>query len=667
VSQTGQFPEGPVISPIETITGNSGGDVGPDGLGNIDIVGDGTLIDIVGNPGTNTLDVNLSSAIPSSFIADVGTATPVLNALTVVGGTNMNTQGAGNVLIINLDTVVSLTTLTLVNPLGVDNGGTGVNSLTDHSLMVGSGTSPVTLLGVATDGQLPIGSTGADPVLNTLTAGLSTQITNAAGSITVGLTTNDQKTAIQGWNGSTIESACMMVTSDGATITASVEKRGGGDLTVVFSDGFYAWDTTPADTVTLTAGSDTSPQMNYVYMPQATKTLTANTVGFPLTEEHLQIGTALCPSASLVQTNGAYSVHSYQNHVFDDGDTNQGHIADINFLIRNHPATWMSGVTPTLTIDGAPSPDTVIFTSTAGTVLQLHPEDFPAFTGTPDIYVVNDSVTPYTIITDLNQLTDDSTGGTLDNKFFSVVIWGIISEESADCKLMLNLPSGTYTSDVAVTADDNKYADYNIPPEIRSSGFLIAQYDLRKQSAGGGTWTLVNQYDLRGLMPSVNPGGTSLTGKIFEDNLFRIIDEVDNTKELDFSVGGITTATTRTITMADRDVDLNAVRPWSEETGISVGMAVNSDYIANNAALVTLTLPAAAAVGDIISVVGKGAGGWLVAQNAGQTIHKAGASTTTGVGGSIASTAQYDSVEMVCITANTDFVVRSSEGTITVT
>jgi len=75
--------------------------------------------------------------------------------------------------------------LVLTSSLGVASGGTGASSLTDHSLLVGSGTDAVTALGVATNGQLPIGSTGADPVLKTLTEGAGISITNGAGSITV--------------------------------------------------------------------------------------------------------------------------------------------------------------------------------------------------------------------------------------------------------------------------------------------------------------------------------------------------------------------------------------------------------------------------------------------------------------------------------------------------
>jgi hypothetical protein len=104
--------------------------------------------------------------------------------------------------------------------------------------------------------------------------------------------------------------------------------------------------------------------------------------------------------------------------------------------------------------------------------------------------------------------------------------------------------------------------------------------------------------------------------------------------------------------------------PYTEVTGTSQNAAVDNGYILNNAALVTLTLPSTAAVGTVIPVVGKGAGGWKVAQNASQVIHIGSADTTTGTGGSLNSTNRYDCVDLVCVTANTDFVVRNQQGNI---
>lgn len=107
--------------------------------------------------------------------------------------------------------------------------------------------------------------------------------------------------------------------------------------------------------------------------------------------------------------------------------------------------------------------------------------------------------------------------------------------------------------------------------------------------------------------------------------------------------------------------------PWTEVTGTSQAMAVNNSYVANNAGLVTLTLPSTAAFGSRINVSGKGAGGWRIAQNAGQTIFFGTSTTTTGVTGRLDSTATRDTVALVCVTANNDWNILSSIGNITVT
>lgn len=66
-----------------------------------------------------------------------------------------------------------------------------ITNATNHGILLGSGASAITPLGVATHGQLPIGSTGADPVLAPIT-GTTNQITvtNAAGSITLSIPAN---------------------------------------------------------------------------------------------------------------------------------------------------------------------------------------------------------------------------------------------------------------------------------------------------------------------------------------------------------------------------------------------------------------------------------------------------------------------------------------------
>ena len=121
------------------------------------------------------------------------------------------------------------------------------------------------------------------------------------------------------------------------------------------------------------------------------------------------------------------------------------------------------------------------------------------------------------------------------------------------------------------------------------------------------------------------------------------------------------TPTANTITIAST----NGIA-WTEVTVTSQAMAVDSGYIANNAGLVTLTLPATAVVGDRVRIAGKGAGGWRCGQNAGQTINFGNTATTAGVAGYIDSTNQYDALELLCITANTTWVALSSVGNLNV-
>jgi hypothetical protein len=105
---------------------------------------------------------------------------------------------------------------------------------------------------------------------------------------------------------------------------------------------------------------------------------------------------------------------------------------------------------------------------------------------------------------------------------------------------------------------------------------------------------------------------------------------------------------------------------WQEIVADQAAVA-DEGYICNKVGLLTLTLPAVAAVGDTISVTGKNTPvGWRIAQNAGQTIHVGVNATTTGVAGYVESTQLYDTIELVCITTNTDWLVSSAMGSVTV-
>jgi hypothetical protein len=96
---------------------------------------------------------------------------------------------------------------------------------------------------------------------------------------------------------------------------------------------------------------------------------------------------------------------------------------------------------------------------------------------------------------------------------------------------------------------------------------------------------------------------------------------------------------------------------WTHVTGVSQAMVSNNGYVADNAGLVTLTLPATSLFGDAIDIVGRGAGGWEIAQGAGQQVIIGNLSSTAGAGGSVSSTNRRDSLSLICTLANIEWTV----------
>lgn len=99
---------------------------------------------------------------------------------------------------------------------------------------------------------------------------------------------------------------------------------------------------------------------------------------------------------------------------------------------------------------------------------------------------------------------------------------------------------------------------------------------------------------------------------------------------------------------------------WVEETGTSRNLTANQGVIGNNAGTITLTLPASVSQGDKFCFIQKGSGILQIAQNAGQTIHSVTASTTTGASGNLQTIDQWTSFCIICVTADTDFVLEQA-------
>lgn len=108
---------------------------------------------------------------------------------------------------------------------------------------------------------------------------------------------------------------------------------------------------------------------------------------------------------------------------------------------------------------------------------------------------------------------------------------------------------------------------------------------------------------------------------------------------------------------------------------VSPAMTINSLYICNSGGMGTIVLPLPAngtmglVEGTILEITLNGASGWEVTQASGQQIRMGNLQTTLGTMGSLSSTAQGDTVKMVCTSATmttTTWSVVSSIGGINV-
>jgi len=514
---------------------------------------------------------------------------------------------------------------------------TNLTGATDHALVVGAADGSLTSLGVAGNGVLPIGSIGADPVLATLTAGTNINIANNPGNITI--------SAIGGGIGPEFEDDVFRVV-DNADNTAKLafecDQITTGteriitmcDQDLSFINPSFPGDVTCGTGLTVTTG-DLEVSAGNLGIPDTNAAFTQGifTMGGSLFMHNLGVNNTflgyLAGSAINNGTNNT-SIGSNSLENIDDGTFNTfvGSSAGLN--IRD--GSLNVGI-------GAPA---LSFLTTGELNVVLGAGSGINYTSSEssNILISNDGV-----IGDDNVIrigTQGSGAGEQDNCFIA----------------------GIYGNTVATPS----------MVVIDSNGEL-------------GT-------------TSISPINE------FQDSDFRIYDNGDNTKKIAFEASAISAGTVRTITMDDRDIDMDAVATtystdstdataaagtitiagsgavstsgagstvtiastslvWNEVTGTSQAAAVNNGYITNNAGLVTVTLPSTAAVGSVVRVAGLGAGGWSIAQNASQYIRMNESEvTTTGVGGSMSSTDDYDAIELLCVVANNGWSVVNAKGNI---
>lgn len=155
---------------VQTLSGTTPTAVTPDIAGNIHIDSAIAGLTVVESASTLTLTSVSGGGYIEGVITDdfnIELPDPVTGYIGIGGGYNIST---------------------IQNPVDPTSVTINIVGMTDHSLQVGNALGALSNLGVATNGQIPIGSTGADPVLATLTAGANVTIVNGPGTITISST-----------------------------------------------------------------------------------------------------------------------------------------------------------------------------------------------------------------------------------------------------------------------------------------------------------------------------------------------------------------------------------------------------------------------------------------------------------------------------------------------
>ncbi len=383
------------------------------------------------------------------------------------------------------------------------------------------------------------------------------------------------------FNGTFVETMDADVTSDGATITLSLQKEGTGNLIMNFSDGQTVLDCTPALTVTLTAGTAAVPVFNYTYILKSAPTvITLSTSGFPTTA-HVRVCTAWVQTAALVNAgSGLLMFQQHNEHVKDSNDI--GHAVHYGNAIRKRGARYDSGV------DGDESGEyyklgvgTTYFRSTSGIVNQLHEQIFAAFDSEAGdtLHVINWNGDAYHGLTNLFDIVADANGVAIGaNKYFNLTFIGVANKTGANQSVMVNLPIGSYNTLDRAWEDVNKFDVFSMPREISidsSTGFLIARITF-KMSA---TWVVDGTQgvvDLRGESTGTAAGAVNAAITEFSDSNFLVFDNTDPTKGMAFDVGTlITTGNKRTYQAPDTDGVLALIdlaQDWSADQEFQDGI-----------------------------------------------------------------------------------------------
>lgn len=364
-------------------------------------------------------------------------------------------------------------------------------------------------------------------------------------------------------------------TENAGNVYLEIEDTGGGDMTYVFGQKEYYLDCTGGVGVNgkaqiqLTVGSDTNPVYQYVYITKdpakgADAAYLNVSLNQPIGEYAYVWEGAIQSAATLVAEN--YSPYASQRNTEAKEHDGRGAIAHERERIRMQGSYTNAniGPTPLVTIvNNSPLPDDAYFDIGGGTAYQLHRHSVaPTTTASNGLRILNDPVSPWGKVYNINEILVDALGNTLNNRCFNLVFVGAINSADGITEdwLGVMLPGSTYNYNnvLDALADVDNTSVTNVPNQAQKIAYLLARVTFRYKN---GVWENItenilgiNYFDLRGSALGAQSGGIGTPiGQTFDDNNFQVQNASDTSKLWKVDVSGVTTTTTRTLTIPDEN------------------------------------------------------------------------------------------------------------------
>lgn len=322
MSQLNQFRFRNLIKEVTTEDTNV---VTGDASDNLNLSGDGGLITTTGNSATYTININASSAIPSSFLTDdANSAIPALNVLTVAGGANIGTTSGGS-------------TVTIA-----------VSGTTDHAIQLGNATGSLTSFGLgAATKVLTSAGAGADPTWEAPTVGTVTSVSGGTNITDSGTATDpildlDDTITLTRVNAATFDTnvAAAGVTLAGTSLIAdgtdpnidiNITPQGTGDLLITTGDVSLTSGNLVLPTTSATVGQITINSINALHM-YGTDNIFLGDSGNLTVSGSKSIGIGSSALSSLTSSNGNVAI-GY------DGSKSITNTSEYNVVLGAYAAT----------------------------------------------------------------------------------------------------------------------------------------------------------------------------------------------------------------------------------------------------------------------------------------------------------------------------------------